>query len=173
MWWCCGNKNKNHQGCIFSKHESKEDDDDDEEQKGDVHKTSKYLKCNCCKEVGHTIDECPRDPNIKTKGDPVLDMERVQKLKDYRVLFSDTSVTTTHFLKKCIKVKKFDPDNHEEADDEEIERLAYELKEGNKINKFARGAMHFEDYNYNQINKYVLVNPNKEYTEYSNFGEDE
>jgi len=63
--------------------------------------------------MGHTIDECPRDPNIKTKGDPVVDMERVQKLKDYRVLFSDTAVTTTHFLKKCIKVKKFDPLDHE------------------------------------------------------------
>ena len=50
-------------------------------------------------------------------------MERVQKLKDYRVLFSDTSVTTTHFLKKCIKVRKFDPEDHEDADNDEIDRL--------------------------------------------------
>ena len=28
-----------------------------------------------------------------------------------------------------------------------------------------RGAMLFEDYNYNMFNKFVLVNPNKEYTE--------
>jgi len=33
--------------------------------------------------------------------------------------------------------------------------------------------MHFEDYNYNMFNKYVLVNPNKEYTEYSYLGEEE
>ena len=31
----------------------------------------------------------------------------------------------------------------------------------------------FEDYNYNMFNKYVLVNPNKEYTEYSYVGEDQ
>ena len=115
--------------------------------------------------MGHTIDECPRDPNIKTRGDPVADMERVQKLKDYRVLFSDTAVTTTHFLKKCIKVRKFDPDDHEGADEDDIEMLEYEQKEEQKKNNFKRGAMMFEDYNYNMFNKYVLVNPNKEYEE--------
>ena len=78
MWWCCGNRNKNHGGCIFSKHESKEDDDDDDgTNDAGQQKQSKYLKCNCCKEMGHQIDDCPRDPNIKTKGDPGADMERV------------------------------------------------------------------------------------------------
>jgi len=50
--------------------------------------------------------------------------------------------------------------------------MEQDLKEGNKTNKFARGAMMFEDYNYNMFNKYVLVNPNKEYTDTSYFGED-
>ena len=27
-------------------------------------------------------------------------------MKDFRKLFADTAVTTTHFLKKCIKVPK-------------------------------------------------------------------
>jgi len=70
-------------------------------------------------------------------------------------------------------VKKFDPEDHEEADNNEMERLAYEEKENNKTNKFARGAMHFEDYNYNMFNKYVLVNPNKEYSDHSYSGEEE
>jgi len=29
-------------------------------------------------------------------------------LKDYRKLFVDTMITTTHFLKKCAKVPKID-----------------------------------------------------------------
>ena len=29
-------------------------------------------------------------------------------LKDYRKLFVDTMITTTHFLKKCVKVPKID-----------------------------------------------------------------
>ena len=33
-------------------------------------------------------------------------MQRLTKLKDVRKFFSDTVVTTTHFLKKCIKVPK-------------------------------------------------------------------
>jgi len=32
----------------------------------------------------------------------------------------------------------------------------------NKKNNFARGAMLFEDYGYNMINKYVLINPDHE-----------
>lgn len=28
-------------------------------------------------------------------------------------------------------------------------------------NAFMRGAMNFEDYNYNNINKHVLINPNE------------
>ena len=30
------------------------------------------------------------------------------QIKDYRKLFSDTAVTTTHFLKKCIRVPKIE-----------------------------------------------------------------
>ena len=36
-------------------------------------------------------------------------MLRINQLKDYRKLFTDTMVTTTHFLKKCVKVPKIEP----------------------------------------------------------------
>ena len=38
--------------------------------------------------------------------DTDLEMDRIQKLKDFRTLFADTAVTTTHFLKKCVRVPK-------------------------------------------------------------------
>tara|TARA_B110000285_G_C14630052_1_gene382971 strand:+ start:253 stop:426 length:174 start_codon:yes stop_codon:yes gene_type:complete len=48
---------------------SKEDDDEDDETGGEKgkQKNLKYTRCTCCKELGHLIDDCPRDPNIKTK----------------------------------------------------------------------------------------------------------
>ena len=69
MWWCCGKTGKDSLGCKYGKHETKDDEDDedlDNEQDGDAKKSNKYVRCACCKEIGHTIDECPRDPNIKT-----------------------------------------------------------------------------------------------------------
>ena len=37
------------------------------------------------------------------------DYERILKIKDNKKLFADTMVTTTHMLKKCVKVKKPEP----------------------------------------------------------------
>lgn len=108
MWWCCGKRGKDQLGCKFAKHECKEDDDeeDDDQLEKNKAKHMKYIRCQCCKQLGHTIDMCPRDPNFKTKEDILKDLERLMKLKDYRKLFADTAVTTTLFLKKCIKVPK-------------------------------------------------------------------
>jgi len=99
---------------MTKKHQSKDDEDDEEEdqQNRGKNKHLKYTRCHCCKEMGHKIDECPRDPNLKTRCDENVDFERIQKIKDFRKLFSDTAVTTTHFLKKCAKVRKvYGPDN--------------------------------------------------------------
>lgn len=69
-------------------------------------------------------------------------------LQDYRKLFVDTVVTTTHFLKKCVKVPKID---EMPLDDP---TLGYTKKEKARIleeqarRAFQRGAMNFEDYNY-------------------------
>ena len=56
--------------------------------------------------MGHTIDICPHDPNLKTKEDVIEEYDRIAKLKDYKRIFADTVVTTTLLLKKCIKVPK-------------------------------------------------------------------
>jgi len=30
---------------------------------------AKLIRCMCCKELGHSIEVCPKDPNLKTKAD--------------------------------------------------------------------------------------------------------
>lgn len=108
MWWCCGKNVKEAPGCKFGKHESKEDEDDEagDPEKEDQQKQQKNVRCLCCKEIGHKIDQCPRDPNLKTNHEPDEDLERITQIKDFRRLFSDTMILTTHFLKRCIKVPK-------------------------------------------------------------------
>lgn len=119
MWWCCGKTTKEADGCKIAKHESKDDDEDeaaDPDAKEEQQKHLKNVRCFCCKEVGHTIDQCPRDPNLKTTKDAIEEMDRVKQIKDYRKLFSDTMILTTHFLKRCTKVPKVKKPQLESAD---------------------------------------------------------
>ena len=78
QWWCCGKKDVNHPGCKRSMHESKEDEEDDDENKMFKQVAhSKNQKCMCCKELGHTIQECHRDPNMKTREDHKEELQRI------------------------------------------------------------------------------------------------
>jgi len=58
------------------------------------------------------IDNCPRDPNIKTTKDfneVEKENKRVLTLKNHhKKRFSETQVVTAHMLKKCIKVPIID-----------------------------------------------------------------
>ena len=45
-------------------HVAKEDESDEEVKKNKMVHLSN-TRCLCCKEMGHSIDDCPRDPNIK------------------------------------------------------------------------------------------------------------
>lgn len=142
MWWCCGKTNKDALGCKYQKHESKEEEDEDEEMEGYTMQDLSKLRCTCCREKGHIIDQCPRDPNLKTKADTELDSERILRIKDFKKLFSDTAVQTTHLLKRCVVVQ---------------ERASRNQKKVYNTNPFKRGAMTFDDYNYQIYNPYILV----------------
>ena len=113
MWWCCGKRGRDQPGCQQDKHETKDDEDEDDvdDRKKEQERQQLYKKCQCCKELGHDIDQCPRDPNIKTKVGKMAgeDFDRILKIKDNRKLFVDTMITTTHLLKKCVKVPKPEP----------------------------------------------------------------
>ena len=113
LWWCCLKKGIDNKGCKLQKHECLEDEDDDDMiDKKQAENQMKFKRCQCCREIGHLIDQCPRDPNLKTLKDineTEKEMKRVVQLKDsYRKRFSETQVVTAHLLKKCIKVPKIE-----------------------------------------------------------------
>lgn len=35
------------------------------------------MKCFCCKKTGHTMQDCPHDPNFKTQNDVKTDITRL------------------------------------------------------------------------------------------------
>ena len=66
-------------------------------------------------------------------------------MKDFRKLYADSVVQTTHLLKKSVMVPiRYD-------DDDQLEEM------GHAYNPFMRGVMEFDDYNYAIHNPYVLV----------------
>ena len=66
-------------------------------------------------------------------------------MKDFRKLYTESVVLTTHLLKKAVMIPiKLD----EEGNVEEVTH-AY--------NPFMRGVMEFDDYNYAVHNPYILV----------------
>lgn len=75
-YWCCNGIGKDAPGCLLSKHITNEELLEQEE-KGEV---IKY--CIGCKEVGHSINACPKDPNIQTN---VIPHEEIQRLKTISV----------------------------------------------------------------------------------------
>ena len=96
------------------------------------------------------------------------DIIRINQLKDYRKLFTDTMVTTTHFLKKCVKVPKIEVAPMTPGSNFSRSNLTYAALEKQRQsldhqhkNAFQRGAMNFEDYNYDQFNRFILVDVNK------------
>lgn len=56
-------------------------------------------------------------------------------------------------LKKCARVQKIY--------ENELETQAGKLQEQVNYNAFKRGAMFFEDYNYEPYNRHILIDPNK------------
>lgn len=101
------------------------------------------------------------DPNYKTTENIEEGTARLTKLRDFRKFFSDTIITTTHLLKKCIKVPKlalksdFEPDGITDKQYEELIRRR-------KIEPFKRGVMNFDDYNYSMYNKFLLIDPDRD-----------
>lgn len=88
MWWCCGKRNIDAPGCKFRKHTWKNDQEElFDEQMVMINEqmiNNKKTRCRCCNEIGHSIDECIRDPNFKTNQDAIKEYERVNSIKDFR-----------------------------------------------------------------------------------------
>jgi len=142
MWWCCGKRGKDQPGCKFSKHESKDDEDfDAQDAKEEGENNMKYVRCLCCKELGHRIEQCIRDPNLKTNEKDIdEDYDRINKIKDFRKLHTDTIVNTTHMIKKSVMVPI------------QLDEDGAALEKEHKNTPFMRGVMNFDDYNYKMHN---------------------
>lgn len=114
LWWCCLKKGIDNKGCKLQKHECLEDEEDEdiEEKEKNREKEMKLKRCQCCREIGHLIENCPRDPNLKTIKDMnEIDKEnkRVLMLKDdHKIRFSESKIVTAHLLKNCTKVPVID-----------------------------------------------------------------
>lgn len=142
MWWCCGKTTKDAPGCKYSKHYCKEDEDEVEGgengtsngQAAENNGKKTNIRCLCCKEKGHTVDECLRDPNIRTQQDVFQEEKRIAKSKSFRKLLSDSLGMTSKLFKGLIR------------------RQAG----SNELNPFSKGAMCFDDYSYKYFNEHVL-----------------
>ena len=73
-YWCCNAQGKSAAGCIFSKHTTNEELLEQDEE----NKTVKF--CSGCKESGHSIQECFKDPNIHTRVSITDEKERLKIL---------------------------------------------------------------------------------------------
>ena len=116
-----------------------------DDHENDKEKIKKYVRCSCCKEIGHAVEECTRDPNIKTHAKADEEFERIQKMKEFKKLYCDSIAQTTIMLKKSVMIPiTIDAE-------EQIEEVPH------AYNPFMRGVMEFDDYNYDIHNPYVLV----------------
>jgi len=135
MYWCWGKTNKDAPGCTVGKHESRDDEDDaTAEEKEERHRHIQWL---CCKETGHIMDECYKDPNYKYGKSVIEETERLLHADEFsKDLKQDYLSTVTNLIKEL-------------------------AKERTKDNPFSIGWLKFDDYNYDYINQNVLVSVDK------------
>lgn len=103
------------------------------------------MRCLCCKQTGHAIQDCVNDPNFKTIPDIDSDVKRLKSISELKKTSADTLIRTTHFIKKSVMV----PITLTSKED---------LQQPKRVMQpFMRGIMLFDDYNYKNLNEYVLI----------------
>ena len=135
MYWWCGKTKKDAQGCTIGKHESRDDEDDTAVE--DKDENNKYIEWLCCKEAGHKMENCPKDPNYK-HGKSVAD-------ESERLLHAD-------------EFSKHSKPNYIN----QISSLMKDLsRDKTNDGPFTVGSLKFDDYNYDFINPKVLISVEK------------
>jgi hypothetical protein len=160
MWWCCGKAHASDAGCQQGPHEPLADPTDEDPE--DAATCAARLKCICCKERGHLSEDCPQEPNIRTTWNLQGEHLRVSRIQSLRKLFAETNVATTQFLKTCVKVPKVDVVDELASDYGEKKAKEQDQYYRQYNNFFQRGAMLFEDYNYQRFNEHILVNKDRD-----------
>jgi len=84
----------------------------------------------CCKEFGHISEECPKDPNYRSTFNIIEEDDRIENRVDTKKLNADAQVLTM--------------------------RMLAELSKNKSVKLKGKDIMCFDDYQYNNINQYIL-----------------
>ena len=86
----------------------------------------------------------------------------MQTIKSQKKIHADTRITSTHFLKECSKVPKIamEKETIHTKSDYQLMLDARQMKAMQKRNLFQRGAMAFDDFNYESYNEHILIDSN-------------
>eukprot|EP00347_Sterkiella_histriomuscorum_P006658 403351927 len=158
IWWCCGKISQKAPGCKYQKHQSKEEAEEMEERRA-VGKIFKKVKCISCKQSGHTEDECPKDPNIKTNTkNYAYELQRIEKLKsqeDHKIKNNILSTMNKLVMETLNPTHKDQQNyNHGEEDESDMEEFLSDDDSSSvdfKLSKqhpFNKGVLDFDDFNY-------------------------
>mmetsp|Transcript_11619 Transcript_11619/g.17612 ORF Transcript_11619/g.17612 Transcript_11619/m.17612 type:complete len:81 (-) Transcript_11619:556-798(-) len=79
----------------------------------------------CCKEFGHTAEECPKDPNYRSAFNIIEEDDRIENMQDSKKLNQDAGVLTMRMLTELSK---------------------------NKVKLKGKDMMSFDDYQYSNVN---------------------
>ncbi|OMJ68267.1 hypothetical protein SteCoe_34333 [Stentor coeruleus] len=106
VYWCCGQKGKDAQGCITSKHISVEDKELIEDSK----KNQVIVFCSSCRNQGHSLSECPKDPNARSHFDPAEELARIEDYaKNRKKMNADSYMLKRKFIGMAMqRIKKSD-----------------------------------------------------------------
>ncbi|OMJ90184.1 hypothetical protein SteCoe_7473 [Stentor coeruleus] len=106
VYWCCGQKGKDAQGCITSKHISIEDKELIEDGK----KNEIIIFCSSCRNQGHSLSECPKDPNARSHFDPTEELTRIEDyVKNRKKMNTDSYMLKQKLMGMAMqRIKKSD-----------------------------------------------------------------
>ena len=83
IYFCCGQTKEKALGCQYSKHISKEEEEEE------IQKTKKSW-CSSCRQHGHSLEDCPKDPNVKGNSDSIREeLSRVGTIKTIKERIKD------------------------------------------------------------------------------------
>lgn len=98
VWWCCGKTTEEARGCRYAKHVKFVDEDDLAEQV--LHEVDKH--CQICRDPAHEADDCPCDPNIRTKHDPNLEVGRLKVVTKKKKTIDDANFQTYKMFERVL-----------------------------------------------------------------------
>ena len=122
-YWCCNLIGKDTPGCILSKHITKE------ELLEKNRKNNNAVKyCIGCRDIGHSVADCPKDPNIRTNITPNEELTRLKtfkKIKRKNLSNSDLHIKAFAMVSDKLQGGEFRKEIDSEDEGEEMEGIYF------------------------------------------------